>query len=374
MQIHSNTTGMEAGLTVAADKDGRDHCVVVVKGTFSIGQGGEPTPAEKQEPLVPTDVHYGDPASSSLKYECEFAAFKPRTDIIVNGLAFAPQGKPIKAIRVALEIDSARKEIQVVGDRRWERGRLGFAPSEPVPFVTMPLIYERAFGGSDQTDANPKRHGWELRNMVGVGYHKNPDPATIEGQPLPNLEHPRQPMRGWSDTIAPIGFGATARNWQPRLTYAGTYDERWREERFPFLPHDFDEQYFLSAPADQQMPFLQGDEVVRCTNMSAEGTFECRVPRMEVPIVFRFRDRDVPATPKLDTLIVEPDQNRVMVVWRTSAVLGRKLNALREVLIGDQSKPVAVGSPGGKRRFRSLEELAVWNREHGGPFPRKPGK
>ena len=37
MQISKNTTSMEAGISVAVDKKGRDLCVVVIKGTFVIG-------------------------------------------------------------------------------------------------------------------------------------------------------------------------------------------------------------------------------------------------------------------------------------------------------------------------------------------------
>jgi hypothetical protein len=136
-------------------------------------------------------------------------------------------------------------------------------------------------------------------------------------------------------------------------------------ERLPFLPEDFDEQYFLSAPADQQVPFLQGGEQVRCSNMTPEGTFTATVPAFDIPIVFRFRDRDVPVRPKLDTLIVEPDRRRLLAVWRASVVLGRKLDDLREVIVGSQRPTGAPSPPGGKRRFGSLEELAAWNRAHG---------
>jgi hypothetical protein len=363
---------MEAGLTVATDKDARDHCVVVVKGTFVVGRNGEPSPAETQEPVVATDVHYGDPATTGIQYECEFAMVKPRADVILNGQAVAPQGKPVQELTVALEIGSSRKEIRVVGDRRWERGILGFSASDPVPFVTMPLVFERAFGGSDQSHANPKHHGAEVRNLVGVGFHKNPDPATIDGQPLPNLEHPRHRMWSWSDTPTPVGYGTIGRNWQPRVKYAGTYDQRWLDDRFPFLPEDFDPQYFLAAPADQQVPYLKGGEVVRCFNMTPEGTFELHTPRFGFPIFFRFRDRDVKTAPKLDTLIVEPDSKRFLAIWRTSVPLGRKLHALREVVIGPRPRQVAIPQTGGQRRFRSLEELAAWNRAHGGPRSRQP--
>jgi hypothetical protein len=372
VQINTNTTGMPAGLTVATDKDGRDHCVVVVKGTFEVGADGNPRPAEDQEPLVFTDVHYGDPETSSLKYECEFAPFKPRADVIINGQAVSPNGKPLEELTVALEVGGARKEVRVVGDRHWQAGILGFMASDPTPFVAMPLIYERAFGGADLTHKNPKYHGAEVRNTVGVGFHKNPDSLTIDGQPLPNLEDPAYPIRVWSDTPPPVGFGSLGRNWQPRIKYAGTYDKRWREERFPFLPEDFDPLYFQSAPADQQVPHFEGGEVIRCLRMTEDGVFETHVPGFEIPLVYRFLDRDVPATPRLDTIIVEPDRGRVLAVWRASVPLGRKLHALREVVVGSQPRPKVVARTDGKRRFGSLEELAAWNRAHGGPRPRKP--
>jgi hypothetical protein len=372
MQINTNTTGMEAGLTVATDKNGRDHCVVVVKGTFVVGRNGEVNPAEKQEPLVATDVHYGDPGVTSVKYECEFAMFKPRADVIVNGEAVAPDGRPVRDLTVTLEIGTTRKAIRVVGDRRWERGILGITAPEPAPFLTMPLVYERAFGGSDHSHPSPRYHGSEVRNLVGVGFHRNSDPETIEGQPLPNLEHLRHPMRVWSDTAPPVGFGSISRNWQPRLKHAGTYDERWMKERLPFLPRDFDEQYFLSAPPDQQVPFLRGGEGVRCLNMTPEGVFEFRVPSFDVPIlfVFRFPEREIPASPNLDTLIVEPALRRFQAIWRANVPLGRKLNALREVIVGPMPEPEAMSQSNDQRSFQSLAQLAEWNSTRGGLLSR----
>ena len=51
---------------------------------------------------------------------------------------------------------------------------------------------------------------------------------------------------------------------------------------------------------------------MRCVNMTADGDFEARVPHLDIPMVFRFRDREVRATPKLDTLIVEPTAGRLI--------------------------------------------------------------
>src|SRR5438128_2712646 len=113
MQISSNTTGMQAELSVAMDKEGRDYCVVVVKGTFTVDNHGRPILAEKQEPLVYADVYYGDPAATSIKYECDFARFKPYADVIVNGHAYSPTGEPVKEVDVVLEIGAIKKHVRV---------------------------------------------------------------------------------------------------------------------------------------------------------------------------------------------------------------------------------------------------------------------
>ena len=366
MQITSNTTGMQAGLTVSTDKDGRDHCVVVVKGTFTIGNEGKPILAEEQEPLVYADVHYGDPGTTSIKYECDFAPFKPKTDVLVNGSAYAPRGKPVKEMVVSLEIGRNKKEVRVVGDRRWQRGLFGLKPSNPTPFVKMPLVYERAFGGSDNTHEDPKKQGTELRNLVGVGFHKNSDSKAIKGTPLPNLEDPRHPIRKWSAAPAPMGFGHLGRGWQPRIKFAGTYDEQWLKERFPFLPADFDQQYFQAAPSDQQVPYLRGREVVRCLNMSESGTLVFAVPEVEIPVAFRFRDRDMKPDVKLDTVLVEPDHLRIHLTWRTCAPLGRKLNALREIVVGKRAS-LPRPRPSGQLHFKSINDLVAWKNRGGQP-------
>lgn len=373
MQINSNTTGMAAGLSVAPDKDGRDHCVVVVKGTFAIGAEGEPRLAEEQAPLVYTDEHWGDPATTSIRYECDFAPSKPRTDILVNGMAFAPRGKPVERITVAIELAGGRKELLVIGDRHWFMGAAGMGISQPAPFVTMPITFDRAFGGID--DSRPEQTAAELRNLVGRGFWKHAERRRIEGTPLPNVEDPHHPLRSLGETPPPAGFGVVGRGWRPRIGFAGTYDQRWIDEKFPFLPDDFDPRYFQSAPADQQVSGLRGGESIRCTNMTPDGVLETRVPQENVPVEFVFRDRKERAEGRLDTVLLEPHERRMMVTWRASVPLGRKLNALREVNVGKKPVSTAVRvtaetrdalPPGVKPHFASLDEYITWKRKQMG--------
>jgi hypothetical protein len=170
MQISLNTTNMLADLSVATDKDARDHCVVVVKGTFETSPHGVMTLAQEQRPLVATDEHYGDPASSSLRYECDFALEKPLTDVVVVGKAISPSGQRVKQLAVRLEVQGRKKDLLVLGERRWVRSMGSVFPSAPAPFVEMPLTFERAFGGQDES-RGAEHAVVEQRNPVGVGFH-----------------------------------------------------------------------------------------------------------------------------------------------------------------------------------------------------------
>ena len=98
----------------------------------------------------------------------------------------------------------------------------------------------------------------ELRNPVGVGFHHAPsaDPA-VQTQ-APNITYPDEPYLSPSDRPKPAGFGAVGRGWQPRLGFAGTYDQAWIDTQWPLPPKDFDPRHNLSAPADQQLPRLDG--------------------------------------------------------------------------------------------------------------------
>jgi hypothetical protein len=350
---------MSAGLCIATDKKGRTSCVVAVKGTFAVNPDGSTHLADEQEPMVYADVHYGDPEVTSIKYECDFAPFKPATDIIVHGHAYSSTGQPVEEVSVGLAVRSTWKQVRVIGDRHWEGTAVHLHASRPVPFLTMPLLFERAFGGTDYSHANPSHYGAELRNPIGVGFHMNDDDRAIRGSPLPNLEDPRSPITSWRDTPAPMGVGVVGRGWHPRIRYAGTYDDAWKENRFPFLPDDFDDRYFLSAPFDQQVPFLEGGEPIWCRNMSPSHVFGFTVPRIDLPLLFRFRDRDVAGSPKLDTLIIEPEAQRVLIVWRASAPLGQKVQALREVVVGMPPRSAPPGKAN-KPYFHSLAEFIEW--------------
>src|SRR5262245_30317108 len=108
---------VQAGWTVGFESSGRELLVVVAKGTFVIPERPdvEPALADEQEPLVMADTFAGEPGLSAPVYECDFAHRKPRCDVLLNGSAYAPGGRPAERVRVSLQVGSLAKAFDVVG-------------------------------------------------------------------------------------------------------------------------------------------------------------------------------------------------------------------------------------------------------------------
>jgi hypothetical protein len=317
MWMLNNQTLYAAERNWVLDKNAAKSWVVAVKGTFDILPDGTTKLADEQEQPLYGEEYSGEPGKSSILYDGDLTGPKRNTDVIVNGHAYAPGGNPVTEIIVTMKVHKITKQLRVSGDRRWERGLLGLTMSSPGPFDKMPLVYERAFGGWDTKPEKVSDQRLEPRNTIGAGFAIRAE--HLVDQPLPNVEDPKHPISSWRDRPPPAGFGVVASYWMPRLKYAGTYDDKWQRERFPLLPNDFDERFFQSAPEDQQVPgFLRGGEQVELTNLSPEGFLKFQLPRVYPGFVTRFgRDR-VDHGARLHTVILEPDDPRVIMVWHTS--------------------------------------------------------
>ena len=258
------------------DLQGQAKLSVIVKSTFAINKG-EPTTPEEQLPIFTTDEHYGDDPIAPVKFESDMVPFKPRSDVVLVGKAHAPGGAPVTKLDVTLRVGGLRKTIRVFGDRMWWfPSKLTLVPvvSEPRPFVTMDLTYERAFGGIDETAARFCRENLHGKGIIGKKSKKS-----IDGKSLPNLEDPRNLITSWKSRPMPVGFGFYGRGGMPRLGYAGTYDEKHEKERAPALPLDFSYAVFNGAhPELQVRGYLRGDEIVELKNLSRESALQFRLP------------------------------------------------------------------------------------------------
>jgi hypothetical protein len=359
-----NTTDLVAGYTVALQRDGRELMVVVVKGTFGMPdqRGQELTLAEEQAALVEADVFVGEPGESAPLYEIDFAPHKPKCDVLLNGSAHAPNGKPAERVKVALRIGPVTKAFEVVGNRVWKNGPLGLTATRPAPFTVMPISYANAFGGIDKSQHDPMKFRWYPTNHAGVGYHESLTIEHTERRPLPNTEELTKPVKSPKGDYRPMAFGPIGRAWQPRPSYAGTYDKKWLDEVAPFLPSDFDDRYYQAAPEDQQIDYPQGGEIVELLNLTPQGYATFQLPETRMPVSFRRRDGSTEVLKAVvDTIVIEPDLRRFMLSWRATLPLRRNVHELRHVVVG---KPLrdAESPTREKKKFGSLNEVAAWRR------------
>src|SRR5690606_10490705 len=289
--------------------------------------------------LVEADVFTGEPGFSAPLYESDYAPFKPRCDVILNGSAYAPGGKPAAKVPVGIKVGRVAKVFNVVGDRRWEAGIGGIAPGHPTPFVRKAITYDVAFGGTDRFSDDPADHDAYMPNPCGIGFRKGLTTGPINGTPVPSTEERDNPVRSPLGRYRPMSFGPVGRGWEPRYKLAGTYDDAWLENVFPFLPSDFDERYYQCAPEDQQTDHLSGGETATLANLTPDGRRECEIPRLDVRVRLLLADGErVEETAKADTLCLEPDLERFVVVWRTHLPLGRNMFDVRQVIVGRMSR------------------------------------
>lgn len=314
-----NRTGFPAEGALFPDRDGTPVWVVAVKGTFTFA--GERLPRAEQPPVIVADTHRGDPATSSLLHAAELGPLRPGTDVVIHGHACAPGGRPTKVVDVAIRVAGRLSALRVHGQRVWYRSAFGLAISDAAPFVRMPIVYERAFGGCAVGSRGARLV--DERNPAGVGFHA-PDQVP-EDAPLPNIEDPAHEIRTIRDRPAPAGTGYVARHWLPRRALAGTYDAAWHEERRPLLPIDFDERFWLAGPAGLRFePRLRGGEPVELLGLTPDGLLSFRLPRVAIGFRSVVNGRVVHHRSMLAAVSIDAGAECVSMVWQSAlACAGR---------------------------------------------------
>ena len=336
-----NATRVVAGYTMGMEPSGRELLVVVIKGTFALPRtSAEPLRlADAQLPLVVADTFTGAPGFSAPAYEVDFAPRKRRMDVLLLGSAYAPDGRPATRVPVGLRVNGITKSVAAVGIRVWQVGPAGLSASAPHPFTVMPIGYDGAFGGVDNRHQDPAKHAAFMRNPVGKGFHRHLTREWVDGAPLPNTEEINRPIERPDGDYLPMAVGPIGRGWEPRLRYAGTYDQRWLDEDFPFLPPDFDDQYYQTAPLDQQIQSPAGAIEIGLINLTPDGRRGFSLPPFDAPVhIFPKRgDReDLKAT--LDTLVLEPDQERFTLTWRVTRPLKNSMFEIAQILVGKKGQ------------------------------------
>jgi uncharacterized protein YjbI with pentapeptide repeats len=278
----------------------QDSQIVAVKASFRIVNGAAATPLPQDEQVLPIgETPFEEMPTDSIAYPSDLAYFKPRCDVLMSGHAYPPANNdPLRRVELRLGRTFALA-LAAIGPRVWE----ATGPSRPAPFVKIPLRPEVAFGGPG-FDANP----------VGRGFRAN------IGDPLPSLERPNQLIQSMGDRPDPIFTTPIAAGWEPRASKVGTYKGDWLATYAPYFPPDFDWSHFNAAPPELQIESVRGDESfvlagVRPNDETIQGT----LPGLRVRVLAQPKgalDRLIELPMKIDTVYFEPDEMRLILVWR----------------------------------------------------------
>ncbi|PHV06747.1 hypothetical protein CSQ96_12185 [Janthinobacterium sp. BJB412] len=126
------------------------------------------------------------------------------------------------------------------------------------------------------------------------------------------------------------GFGIRGKSHPARRALLGAVDDAFVQSDAA-LPSNFDFGIWNAAPADQQIDFPRGDEVFELVNLcrpdtpgasvnqSGNAFLQLRLLEHECFLLVRLQSGDMfMKVLEIDTVIVEPDELSMTLVWRTS--------------------------------------------------------
>ncbi len=285
--------------------------------------------------------------NSTVACESDFVPIKLATDVVIDGTAHAPGDTPVRELLASVVIGSHRKDIVVIGDRTAQFRPTGDpAFSEPVPFRTMPVRYELAYGGVDVRSDPALAYAYP-RNHLGRGFVVRNSMEAVDGLELPNIEAPDDrltPARlcsgdisRWEKQPVPDGLGWVSKYCQPRAGLAGMMpgdrelERTMRQAYARVIPPgqqadyartglpDMNFAWFNGASRGLVRPFLGGDETIALRNLHPDGDIVSRLPGERPRIAL---DLGIAAAEAkhavIQTVAVRVDTLEFDIVWRAS--------------------------------------------------------
>jgi hypothetical protein len=330
LRKHTDATVYHCHMTAA---DGRVHVLVLVKQRFKVTLAGVVKRTPGAEPRLRDELWDEEkPEQSSIKLASDLCLRKPAADILVKGAAMSRGRARQSEIDVLVRVGGVSRTLRVFGTRVWYKGAFGLTMTPPEPFESQELKWESAFGGRDASTGKLLE---ESRNPVGKGFVARP--AMLVNQPLPNIEDPADLITGEKSRPKPAGVAPIMHHWEPRKTYAGSYDDAWLRERVPLPPLDFDERHNQCAPPELVYPgHLRGGEQVDVFNMCEEGALRFALPKLSFFVGAHMPEGLVEHRPVLDTLLLEPNDLSFELVYRASIPMPPRAHEIRAVQVHER--------------------------------------
>jgi len=321
-----NQTPIAADVRVAT-LEGTPHRygLLVAKATFEIlADGSTRLDTQTPFPLFEED----EPTPFGLMPQDSVPRQDRKLEVIVLGQAYST-GRP--QMLVELAVGGYRQSLLVSGDRWWIAQQGGGRCSDASPFQTMPLTWERAFGGSVECwiDADSVIDLDHPMNKYGRGF----DPSGLArdvgkafvspaGYPqlspdfmrlLPNVEHPQAPIRSWSDDPRAYCWATIPTDIGLHLQRAHDYMAHYGR---PLTQQQMLEIVYHRAHPDWILDIPPIDTVVALSGMTPGPRLAFRIPRLRVLADYELGERTGVRELEPQLLMLLPEQSRFYLVYR----------------------------------------------------------
>jgi len=299
-----NRTGAAAAFVNTIVAEDRLLGAVAIKTVFRIVGGQLVRDHERAWPAG------GDPVKTEFgEIEGDSPFLRGGVDLMVLGKAYVPEGRGYWT-QVSVRAGSLVYDMYVIGDRIWQKTQGGeLTPSYPVPFESMPLSWDRAYGGKAKVETGELPWG---ANPVGRGFYM--DAAAAEGQPLPNIEDPANPVRTWQTQPEPRGVAPYDRTWMLRLERAADIDLTGPRPRITRI----NPEYFNNAnPRLVLKPPPAAGEAITVTNVRPRGgACSFVLPDLSYHVYVQLQDRAYVFPAHLEAIIVLVEEERVVLAHK----------------------------------------------------------
>ena len=306
--------------------------MLVAKATFRIGEGGR-VQLDTQDPIPFYD---GDEMTEvGIRPRDDLPRHDPAFEVLLLGAAYGPDGQAVPERRVSLRVGIHRRELQVTGDRHWtDRETI----SAPVPFVRMPMTFDRTFGGSCEVTVDegavttvvypPNRHGRgfdpEPAARALGEFLKAPDgyPHWNRERPLPNLEDPLRRLERYDDAPEPVCWSAV-----PMDTLLHLQRGVVMPSGNPPVPSDAEvgsmlgtswmkDGFFHRAHPDWVIDLPPAGATVDIDGVSPRGPIRFALPKLAVAADFTFGEDTGTRILLPQMLVLLPEEERFYLVYR----------------------------------------------------------
>jgi hypothetical protein len=336
---------------------------VVVKQTFNFDNNGNCKIADEQLPLVEELVHYKH-NKALLENDSDLFVQKKYCDVVVKGNVRC-YGKTKQLAEII--IGDIKYSIAVQGNQKAyldSYGKIQFSDIELVEEI--PLRYDFAYGGRD-TEAEKQiqlpqaeilaampDQDWYAdspfrypRNTEGKGYLVEMNKNMIEQLEIPNLQDPGHLLTPenilvgnidrWIEMPIPYATDWVNHVFFPRIAYTGLFEFMnvkkltLKEMKMKWVEKDiydkkdpatgFNYRFFNGGHYALQIGLHNNPKECTLTNIHPlHKKITLQLPSLFPKIWVDGRKGTLKETiPVMHSIIIEPDENRLSVVWRGSA-------------------------------------------------------